>query len=173
MFLDQSSDIDDPLRAFEQSLTLADDVTTFTPGAGPSIWDAFKMIIVLALCVAAIYGVVFIFKRISRKQTPSTDPYLKVLANSHLASSRYVHVVAVGTKAWLVGSSEGSVNLISEIEDQDIINSMLHAEATKGTQTPGRFPDFLSVLRRFGNQIQANTPGVDEIRKRREKLEGL
>ena len=171
VYLDEQVE-EDPLRAFELSLTFADEATVLSPGAGPSIWNVIQMILVLALCAAAIYGVVYIFKRAS-KQTPNTDPFLKVLAYTHLGSNRYVHVVAIGTKAWLVGSSEGGVNLISEVEDQVIVDSMLQEEARKGTQTPGRLPDFLSVLRRFGNQTQANTPGADEIRKRRERLKGL
>jgi len=127
------------------------------------------MLLVLALVAAAIYGVVFLFRKVS-KRTPSTDPFLKVLANTQLSVNRYAHIISVGSKAWLVGSSEGGVNLISEIEDKEIIDALLLEDSRKSEQTAGRFPDFSMILNRFGIRNQTQTPGADEIRKRRERL---
>jgi len=142
-------------------------------GAGPSIWDVIRMVLVLGLVAAAIYGIVFLFKR-SAKQPVNSDPFLKVLANTHLGSNRYVHIVSVGEKAWLVGSSEGGVNLISEVEDKDTINVMLLEESKKSAASvSGRFPDFLGMLRRLGTPAANRNQGADEIRKRRERLKGL
>jgi len=139
---------------------------------GPSIWAFVRMILVLAMAAAAIYGVVFFIKRASKK-IDTKDPFLKILASTHLGSNRYAHVVSVGNKAWLLGSSDGGVNLIGEIEDKDVINAMLLEDSTKSAQTPGRFPDFLSMLRRLGAPAESRTPSADEIRKRRERLKGI
>ena len=125
------------------------------------------------LAAAAIYGAVYLIKR-SSKQAPANDPFLKILANRHLGSNRYVHIVSVGSKAWLLGSAESTVNLISEIDDKDVINAMLLDDSRKAEQTPGRFPDFMSLLKRMGISGKAGEPpGADEIRKRRERLKGL
>jgi flagellar protein FliO/FliZ len=166
---------EDPLRAAEAAFIFDDSITDTTPVAGPSMWIIIRMILVLALVAVAIYGIVFLFKR-AAKQTPDNDPFLKVLANTHLGLNRYVQIVSVGNKAWLVGTSEGGVNLISEIEDKEIIDAMLLEDSRKSAlAATGRFPDFSSLLRRWGMKVQNQTkiPTAEDIRKRRERLKGL
>jgi len=163
----------DPHRAAEQAMTFSEGTATNVFGTGPSIWAVIRMVLVLALAAAAIYGAVFFIKR-TTKQTPGNDPFLKVLANVHLGSNRYVHVVHVGNKAWLLGSSDGCVNVIGEVDDKDTINAMLLEDSRRIAESPqGRLPDFMSIVRRFGASVEAKTPGADEIRKRRERLKGL
>jgi flagellar protein FliO/FliZ len=140
--------------------------------AGPSIWSMIRMVLVLALAAAAIYGVVFFIKRASKK-TDANDPFLKVLASTHLGSNRYAHIVSAGGKAWLLGASDGGVSLIGEIEDKDVINSMLLEDSRKSAQAPGGFPDFMTMLRRLGTRAETRTGSAEDIRKRRERLKGL
>jgi len=163
---------EDPYRIAEQNMTFTDTAAQSARNTGASIWAVFRMILVLALAAAAIYGIVYFIKR-SSKQTAEDNPFLKILASSHLGLNRYAHVVSVGSKAWLVGAGEGGVNLISEIEDKEIIDAMLLEDSKKITETQNRFPDFLSVLRRLGTPTQTNSSGVDEIRKRRERLKEM
>ena len=139
------------------------------PSAGSSIWAVVRMILVLALAAAAIYGIVFIFKK-SAKRTVPDDPFLKVLASAHMGSNRYVHIVSAGSRAWLLGASDGGVNLISEIEDKDVINSMMLEDSKKSAEAPGRLQDFLSIVSRMGVPVKKSQPGTDELRKRRERL---
>jgi len=161
-------------RAGEGGIFLdgSDSGDTAAANTGMSTWTVVRMVLTLALAAAAIYGVVFFIRR-SSKKTVYNDPFLKILSNAPLGQNRYVHIVAVGSKAWLLGSSDGGVNLIDEIEDKDVLNAMLLEDSKKGSETPGQFPDFLSVLRRLGVRSEARTTGADEIRKRRERLKGL
>jgi flagellar protein FliO/FliZ len=163
--------VEEPTRINERDIILGES-PVILQGAGPSIWSVVRMILTLALAAAAIYGIVFILKRAS-KPAPLTDPFLKVLASSHLGSNRYAHIVSVGNKAWLLGSSDGGVNLIGEIDDKDIINSMLLEDSKKTAETtvPGR--DFLALLRRLGASSDKRIPGADDIRRRRERLKEL
>ena len=162
-----------PLRVAEQALAIEESAVNTQTAAGPSVWSVVRMILTLALVAVAIYGVVILIRR-SAKKTVSADPFLKVLANAHLGSNRYAHIVSVGSKAWLLGSSDGGVNLIGEIEDKDIINAMLLEDSRKLTLAPsGRFPDFLAILRKMGAQAETRTPTADDIRKRRERLKRL
>jgi len=140
--------------------------------AGPSIWTFVRMLLVLALAAAAVYGIVFFIKRTSRKKD-TEDPFLKVLANTHLGFNRYAHIVSVGDRAWLLGSSDGGVSLIGEIDDKDVINAMLLEDSTKSERNQSRFPDFLGMIRRFGVQAERSAPSADDIRRRRERLKGL
>ena len=169
----QSAAAEDPLRRAEQSMLFGEESTPVAPPAGVDTWAIVRMILVLILAAAAVYGVVFLFKR-ALKQSPNNDPFLKILANAHLGSNRYVHVVAVGTKTWLLGSCDGGVEAICEITDPDIINAMLLEDSKKTAEaSQGRFPDFMAFLRRAGASAKTNAPGADEIRKRRERLKGL
>ncbi|MCL1958320.1 MAG: flagellar biosynthetic protein FliO [Spirochaetes bacterium] len=163
---------DDPHKVIEQKMPLGDGPAQAMRNSGASIWVVFRMILVLALAAAAIYGIVLFIKR-SSKQTAASDPFLKILASSHLGFNRYVHIASVGSKAWLLGASEGGVNLISEIEDKEIIDTMLLEDSKKSAETQNRFPDFISIIRRLGMPAQTRSSGVDEIRKRRERLKGL
>jgi flagellar protein FliO/FliZ len=131
------------------------------------------MIAVLGLCAGAIYGAVFFLKRIARP--PETqDPYLKVLAAAHLGSNRFVHVVSVGSQAWLVGASEGGVSLIAEIADPETVDAMLLASSRK-TAVSAKSPDFSRLLSRFTGKDAAPQPDLnaENVRKRRERLRGL
>ncbi|MDR1868572.1 MAG: flagellar biosynthetic protein FliO [Treponema sp.] len=165
----------DPLAAAERALTFEESAVSSenpAPVREPSVWVVIRMLLTLTLAAAAIYGVVYFFKR-KAKPSAVSDPFLKILATAHLGSNRYAHVVSVGTKAWLLGSSDGGVNLIGEVEDKDVLNAMLLEDSTKSAQGGGRFPDFSSILRRFGIQAESRAPSADDIRKRRERLKGL
>jgi flagellar protein FliO/FliZ len=165
---------EEQLRAEERSYTF--DITEDAAPAArtsSSVWPIIRMILVLALCAAAVYGIVFFIKRSSR-QTVSKDPFLKILATVNLGVNRYAHVVSVGSKAWLLGSSDGGVNLIGEVEDKEIIDAMLLEESKRAAEPQRGVPDFVSMLRKLGLPTQQTGPsGAEDIRKRRERLKGL
>jgi len=132
-----------------------------------------RMVLTLALAAAAVYGIVFFIKKASRRKEVEA-PFLKILATTHLGLNRHAHVVAVGSKAWLLGASDGGVTLISEIEDKDILNAMFLENSKRGVQLPaGRFIDFKSMLRRIGMPVDSGFAGAENIRKNRERLKGL
>ena len=164
---------EDPLRAAERAYTFDEIQDVSAARTGSSVWPIIRMLLVLALCAAAVYGIVFFLKR-SSKQTVSKDPFLKILATAHLGVNRYAHVVSVGSKAWLLGSSDGGVNLIGEVEDKEIIDAMLLEESKKTSEPQGSLPDFMSMLRNLGLPAQnRGSSGAEDIRKRRERLKGL
>ncbi|GHV95118.1 hypothetical protein AGMMS50293_14380 [Spirochaetia bacterium] len=164
---------EDPIAAAERALVLEYGATGAAAPRASSTGTVLRMVFTLALAAAAIYGVVYFIKR-SSKRTEPANPFLKILASAHLGSNRYAHVVAVGSKAWLLGAAEGGVNLIAEIEDKDILNAMFLEDSRKSAgSVTGRFLDFKAMLRRFGMPVEGGAPGADNIRKRRERLKGL
>jgi flagellar protein FliO/FliZ len=163
-----------PENAGEESLILGE-----TPpgvpvtGQGASVPLILRMLLVLFLAAAAIYGVVYFLKRAARP-SPRRDPNVKILSSVHIGSNRFVHVVSIGSRAWLLGAGDNGVNLIAEIDDQDTISAMLLEDSRKNTDAAsGRFPDFKALLRHFGAPPGSSPPGADNIRKRRERLKGL
>jgi flagellar protein FliO/FliZ len=164
----------DPITAAEQNLPVegGDDAAPIPVGGAGSVWGIVRMLLVLALAAAAIYGVVFFIKKGARR-ADTLDPYLKVLAGVHLGGGRYAQVLSLGSKAWLVGVSDGGVTLISEIEDKEILDTMLLDDSKKSAERgAGGALDFKAILSRFGVNVKSGLPGPENIRKRRERLRG-
>jgi len=171
----------DPIRVAEQSLTLGSgDTGAAMTGSGVSVFGIFRILLTLAVVAAAIYGLVYFlkFRRASRAGA-AQDPFLKVLASAPLVTNRSVHVVSVGPQAWLVGSAENGVHLISEISDKDTINAMLLEDSkriatpTEGGGAAGPLLDFKAILGKLGISPKNENSGPDQIRKRSERLKGL
>jgi flagellar protein FliO/FliZ len=171
--------VPDPITVAEQSLTIGSgDTATAMPGSAISVFSIFRVILTLAVVAAAIYGLIYFlkFRRASRAKE-ELDPFLKILASVPLGANRGLHVISVGPQAWLVGSAENGVNLISEIGDKDTINAMLLEDSkriampTDGAARP--LLDFKAILEKFGISAKPEGSGPDNIRKRSERLKGL
>jgi flagellar protein FliO/FliZ len=132
---------------------------------------ALRVVLVLALSAAAIYGVVFFFKRLSKPQAQE-NPYLKVLARAPVASGASVAVVAVGSRAYLVGAGDGGVSLIAELEDQETVDAMLLDNSRNGAGA-SKILNFSELLRRLGSGKGDKRLGAGDLRKRRERLDKL
>ena len=165
-----------PIVNYEEPIIFSDAASTETlDTAGSSLWIVFRMVLILALAALAIYGVVFFIKRLARP--PQTrDPYLKILATVPIGTDTFAAVISVGTKAWLVGGgSAAGLSLISEITDQETVESMLMDEARKSAESGNRILDFRSLLDRFGGKAPPLQEGIDSnaqsIRRHRERLE--
>jgi flagellar protein FliO/FliZ len=168
---------EDPIVSAERALTLDEDTPAgeAVPSSGTGTFLLLLRIVLMLLVVAAaIYGVIWFLKRAARPPAGG-DPYLKVLSTVSLGGSRFIHVVSIGSKAWLVGSGEGGVRLIAELQDPDMLNAMLLENSRRGGPggPGGRFGDFKSLLRRFGVEHDNSPPGADDIRRRRDRIQGL
>jgi len=163
----------------EESAIIFDDPlpSAPAPGGGASVFVLVRMVLVLALAALAIYGVVFFIKRLARPQE-IRNPHLKVLARVPLGSDSFAAVVSVGPKAWLVGGGSGGLNLISEIDDTETLETLLLDDARRSAGSETRGFDFRSLLQRFGRKTVL-PPGSSEaaslaekLRKQRERLGG-
>jgi flagellar protein FliO/FliZ len=132
------------------------------------------MVLVLALVAAAVYGIVFMLKRVARPRE-GTDPNLKVLSSAYLGSGRYVHVISAGSKAWLVGSADGGVTLIAPLEEKEAVDAMMFENARRAAEGGrGKMPDFRSILRSRGaGAVPDGRPAPENLRNQRERLKGL
>ncbi|MDR2134000.1 MAG: flagellar biosynthetic protein FliO [Treponema sp.] len=168
-----SGELSDPIESAERSLVFGDAGTGNIPAPVSSISLILRMVLVLALVAAAVYGVIFFIKRASRRSDVK-DPFLKVLAGAHLGFNRYVHVVAVGSRAWLVGAAEGGVSLVAEIDDKDILNAMFLDDSRKSAERgTGPLPDFSALIRRLGIPADNSAPDAESVRRRRDRIKGL
>ncbi|MCL1994087.1 MAG: flagellar biosynthetic protein FliO [Spirochaetes bacterium] len=162
----------DPILAAEQAIILDAAPSVAMPAAPATTGVILRMVLTLVLVALAVYGIVFFMKRAGRR-TEASDPFLKILASANLGANRHAHVVSVGSKAWLLGASEGGVSLIGEIDDKDVLDAMFREDARKSSQTAQtRLPDFKAALSRFGAQAGA-APSAENIRKYSERLKGM
>jgi flagellar protein FliO/FliZ len=149
------------------------------PAPTPTIFVVLRMVLVLALAALAIYGVVFLFKRLSHPPEQKNS-YLKVLASAPLSTSSSVSVVALGNNAWLVGAGTGAgsggVSLIAEITDREIVDAMLLEDSRREPGGGSKLLDFSAILRRLGggSGVPADKRfSAEDLRKRRERLKNL
>ena len=106
-------------------------------------WMIFKTIIVLI-----IFGVGFymFFKYISKKAgLPNVGRgVVQVLAVSPVGQNRFIQIVDIAGKVMVIGVTEGSINLISEITEKDEIDRVkLLSSKTTPIEAHG-FQDFLN-----------------------------
>ncbi|MDR0662684.1 MAG: flagellar biosynthetic protein FliO [Spirochaetaceae bacterium] len=145
-----------------------------------SVWTVFRIVIVLALAAAAIYGVVYFLKRKKTGDIPD-DTYLKVLARTPINVKTAAAVISVGGNAWLVGLSDANVSVISEITDKETVDAMLLAYSERSLRSTNAVSfNFTSFLRRFagGGAVRKPTEatGIPEplnLSRNRERLKNL
>ena len=118
----------------ETTLTLSD---TTAPAravkntAGSNTLAYFlRMIVVLALVLAAIYGVYRLMKFLSKPRT-TEDSAVKVLASTSLGPGKALHVIGLGSKAYLIGASDSAISLVAEVEDKEFIDALVLEAALK------------------------------------------
>lgn len=109
------------------------------------LWPFIRMILVLAVVVACIYLVFFFIKR-SRNPQNVNDAFLKKAATLVLSPGKSIHIITLLDKAYLVGSAENAINLLAEIQDKELVDTLnLNAEM----ESEHRAPDFASLLSLF------------------------
>ena len=158
----------------ESAIILGEVPASQAAESASSIFIMLRMVLVLALTALAIYGVVFFIRRVTRPRE-NPDPNLKVLARVPLSGDAFAAVISLGAKAWLVGGGSGSVNLISEVDDAESLETMLIEDARKNAEAQRVF-DFRSLLRFGRNEkkdLSSENDHVDSLRKQRERLKGL
>ena len=104
----------------EQDLVIPD-----TNGPGPAAgasfgaWDFLRTLLVLALIIGAVYGVLYLLKRVHPKFIQADDKHIKVEATKALAPGKMVQIIEVEGRRFLVGISDHSVHLLAELDKKE------------------------------------------------------
>lgn len=153
----------------ESQLPIGDADGTAARSATVEAWPYFlRMVIVLALVAAAIYGVVWVMRSFSKPKT-ADDPYLRVLASTQLGPGRWLYIVSAGNRAFLVGATDGGIAALGELDDKELVDTLrLRADETPVRQTA----DFSSLLGAFmkPGKISADKARADELERQRDRL---
>lgn len=153
----------------EISLNIVDENTNpeaeLSVGGGKkqsSVWPFIKMFLILAVLVAAIYGVLYFVKR-NMNKTVDEDEFLRRVAFLNLAPGKSVEVVTLIDHAYLVGVSDAGINLISEINDKELIEAMnLNADRNRNVTKPRNFADVLNIFMPGGQGTNIKNENIFE-----------
>lgn len=128
---------------------------TAVQGSSYGVWFFVRTVLVLAVVLALVWAF-FVFLKRASGSTDNSDPYLKKVASLTLSPGKFVHVVTLNSKGYLVGVADNSVNLIAEIDDKELVDAM-NLNAPQGFEGKGPL-DFASILGKFrstGGQKQS------------------
>jgi flagellar protein FliO/FliZ len=141
--------------------------------AAIGVWDFFQMLLVLALVLAAIYGVFFFVKNRKQPGNPENQ-IINVLASQALATNRQVYVVEIAQRVLVLGSAEGSINILTEISDGEQIEEIRLQAAASINRGPKSFNDlFASVFGTTKGNEGASEGGLAGLRAKQTRLEQL
>ncbi|MGI5064749.1 flagellar biosynthetic protein FliO [Treponema putidum] len=123
------------------------------------------LISLVVVCVLAY--VVLKFLKKSSLSFSSDSPYLKSVASINLAQGKSIHVVTLGEKAYIVGVTDSSINMIGEVEDKTLIDTM-NLDAERRSSSPKQ--DFASMLASVFKGSKNNSVDVNFFEAQRERL---
>ncbi len=121
-----------------------------------SIWILLRVVLVLLIVCGGIYGTVYLLKK-STKINAGNDPYLKSVSTLSLSTNKSIRVITVGSQAFLIGVTDQSISLISEIKDRELIDAMNLESDLNATVPAGSFASVLSAF--LPKQLRGMTGG--------------
>lgn len=139
---------------------------------GVSTWDFVRMLIILAGVVGVIYLLFWVLRRSSGKKIQEND-LIRVLGSRGLAGNRALHLIEVGGCVYLVGASDGGVQLISEITDKESLDSLRLKVAEQPSVGGRNFPQILSEIFRPARKPVSLGEGIGLLRSQRDRLKKL
>ena len=131
------------------------------------VWSFFKMLIILGIMVGIFY---YFFKFVSKKANinNSPDSISKTLSVIPIAQNKFLQVVDLGGKILVLGVSDNSINLVTEITEKHEIDKIRVSSSTD-SQTPSNtsFGDFFRkqvghILDRVSNRGEKRFESASE-----------
>lgn len=150
-----------------------------TEGSSSTFSLLLRMIIFLAIVILAIW-LVFRFMKKNMAVPENDDIFMRIVSSVNISPTKSVKIVTLTDKyAFMVGVSEDSVSLISQIDDIELIQAMnLYSDKQKKTNKPKTFADILDIFMPGGPRDNSGTLSgtkqkiTDLLEKQRSKFNG-
>lgn len=157
---------DSPATTDESLMPITDESTLPIQGeegsTGRGLWVFVRMILVLGL----VLGLIYLLYRFLKKNSyiaSDDDKFLRRAASISLGPGKSVQIVTLIDKAYLVGVSENSINLISEIDDAELINALnLYADKTQAASKPKNFSEILDLFMPGSSKSSAESNAFED-----------
>ena len=124
-------------------------------------------VLVSLIIVCILAYVVLKFLKKSSLSFSSDSPYLKSVASINIAQGKSIHVITLGEKAYIVGVTDSSINMIGEVEDKTLVDTM-NLDAERRSSSPKQ--DFASMLASVFKGSKNNDVDVNFFEAQRERL---
>ena len=109
-------------------------------------WTFIKMILFLCLVVAAIYAVMWFFKK-KLNNTKSDDNFLRRVSSLNIGPGKSVEIVTLLDSAYILGVTDSNINVIDQIEDKELIEALnLNFDKNQNVKKPMNFADVLDIF---------------------------
>jgi len=117
-----------------------------------SLWDMVKslfgaLLLIVALIVFCGWGLKLLWRRQGWDQISTAAKPIKVLASTHLAANKQLHLVEGGKRVLIVGTGRDEVASLGEIHEAEEIEMIRQASRTEGV--------FTDVLRKAWNRQES------------------
>jgi len=130
-------------------------ILPITPGS--TILSILKLVVSLIIIIILIYVVLFLIKKgMSNRQMLSTSGQVfTVLSQLHLSPKKSLCMVEIPGRIFILGITDGNINLLTEISDQESMESIRDS-----IYKPESMPS--SFLRQFKRLLSREKEGFDQ-----------
>ena len=154
-----------------------------------SVWMFIKMILVLGIFAGGFY---YFYRFVTKKAGISMfgGEAIKVLSVVHLGQNKFLQLIDVAGKVMVIGVSDNSISLLSEISDKDQVDRIRILSTRKpppgagagGFQEQvmkeigriiGRVRDFRHRGHTVKTTVIDNPADIEYLRQQRDRLKGL
>jgi flagellar protein FliO/FliZ len=142
-----------------------------TPGV--STWDFVRMLLILACVIAVIYVLFWLLRKGTGRGRIQENDLIRVLGSRSLAGNRALHLVEVGSNIYLVGASDGGVELVAEITEKESLDSVRLKAAEQLPAGRRTFQQTLSEIFRPAKTPFSVGDGIGFLKGQRERLKKL
>lgn len=107
----------------------------------------FRVIITFAAAALIIYLSYLSSKYIGKNMNKSSSSrYMRLIDQITVGQDRHIAIMQVGDKYLLVGITAGQINVLSEMQDEDLLPLSPESQGT-GVKSP----DFKEMMEKLGN----------------------
>lgn len=117
------------------------------PRSGSTVWVFFRMIFVLIVVVVCIYLVMNFMRKKMGGGIADDDTFLRKVAQVTVSPGKTVQIVTLLERAYLIGVTDNSIDLLGEINDKELVDAMnLNADRNQSVARARNFSDVLSLF---------------------------
>jgi len=149
-------------------------ITDNLQGSGISTADYLRMVFFLIIVIVIIWLFIKLLRRFSGNRFGDQD-MINLIGSQTLTAETSLHVVEVENSYYLLGASQSNVSLITEIKDQETIDS-LNLKRSRGHDRQGKtFWEMVSGITpsRQKPGEDASARSVDFLKNQRDRLKDL
>ncbi|MDC7222408.1 MAG: flagellar biosynthetic protein FliO [Spirochaetales bacterium] len=149
-------------------------ITESFSGTGITTADYLRMVFFLIVVIVIIWLFIKLLRRYSGNRFGDQD-MINLMGSQTLTAETSLHVVEVENSYYLLGASQNNVALITEIKDQETIDSLKLKRSRNHDRKGKSFREMLTGLAPTKEEPgeEASSESVDFLKRQRNRLKDL